>query len=1229
MTESSQLTQEKPHNRQRHGWWLGLLVLALGVAPLLSAYATSLAQEAPAAELEAAAFNGPTTSSPITMSQDEQFIWVVNPDDGSVSVLGDLDTNPRVLRTIRNVGREPQAIALDTGVRAYVVSPPDNGVTVLRVTSTNPFNAVVEKRLTTGAEPWNIVASPDGSRIFVANSGQDTITVIRTDNQTIVGSVNLKTSACNVDDQNRHFQPRGLAVTEDNLRLYVARFLSFTKPGGVQADDLGKEGVVCQLNIPANITGLPTVANVVRIAPMETGFRIDKDRDGVPDATFAYPNQMQSIVIRGNQAFLPNIAASPSGPLRFNVDTQAFVNVIDNAATGAPADAPGKSINMHLGARVPEAGKERLFFSNPWAIAFTTQSGDGNAYAVSAGSDLLVKLNVDGDGDLSFTGGVSTTTYIDLNNPDDLATSGRNAGKNPLGIVIRGDKAYTMNYISRNVSVVDLNSDSVERVIRTTALPPPGSDDEQLQVGKEIFFSSRGVFDGGKVNRLSSEGWQNCASCHFAGLGDGNIWSFAAGPRKSVPMNGTWSPHNPDDQRLLNYSAIFDEVQDFELNIRNVSGPGPVSPGPPPVLNPNHGLIISDTGNINAAPAAVAPFLPIANANRQQVTVTLPDSDTAWPALDAMKEWVRFAIRTPEGKLTTAQLPAGNTTGGLNPADVNAGRRLFFRAGCHECHGGTKWTTSHKDFVSPPAADRVATEAGVAGVVGAQFMPEFLRDIKSFALGTTANPIGNNVGAEEKNDVGVTALGKDHNGDGKGEGFNTPSLLGIYMLQPFYHNGACETLACVVSNVDHRTAGLRPGQNDPLQGAAAQAQLVAWLETLDADTPFPVNLSIDRHDIFLDPPRVIKGETVTIGANVKLFGTKADLADLLSDLGLSVITVRFQADPGLPSADVTITADSFNQDFGQAVITTTWSVPANANNATVRVTIDPGNQVVEENKTDNTAARPIRLRNPAPDRAPPTVTQVLLSDDDPFNDNDAITVSRTVKVKFRAEDNVGLQSYCVVGYRYNVARRFWEPLSCTFRPLPTPEADGSFIVEETFHPTAGVIYALVWVRDTSGNISRRANFDVISYVPSGPIPLNRNNVIVLRIPLGEGQEEVLSFTPLAGDVDVAVFDDFRNPNANRIALSANNGPVCEEVTLSGPGNFQVEARAVVNSLVEIKLEPCADGFVRAAADTEATGIHAGPEKPIVAGPPALRTEVEDEVEDEDGAGKLFLPLVRN
>ncbi|MCB0092277.1 MAG: beta-propeller fold lactonase family protein, partial [Caldilineaceae bacterium] len=596
---------------------IGVLILTLSVVFTMQAWAKETATLAVAAVTAApAVFDTPMNSSPIALSANKQHIWVVNPDDDSVSVIGDLDNNPHVIAKI-GVGDEPQSVALgvnaldDTKYYVYVANAADNSVSIINVTASTPTSITTtpfgrpEKTIVTGAEPWNIVASPDAKRVFVANSAQDTITVIRADSRTVVGNVDLRNSICNDPDRNRVFQPRGLAVTLNNDRLYVTRFLSFTKEGGTQGADDGKEGVVCELNIPADVATLPTVAGVVKLGSQDTGFNIDANGDGTPDPTRAFPNQMQSIVIRDNQAYLPNIAASPSKPLKFNVDTQAFVNVIDNAATGTPTDASAnKFINMHLGARDPEPDKTKLFFANPWAIAFTTQSGTGNAYAVSAGSDLLVKLNVDATGALSFTVDANTTRYIDLNNPEDPATADANAGKNPLGIVIRnGDTAYTMNYVSRNVSVVNLATDQVIQVIKLTDLPPAGTLAEELLVGKEMFFSSRGHFNrpagttASTDNRLSSEGWQNCGSCHFAGLTDAVVWQFVPGPRKSIPMNGTWSPHNPFDQRMLNYSAFFDEVEDFEINVRNVSGPGALAtPIAGSVQDPQHGLIISDTG---------------------------------------------------------------------------------------------------------------------------------------------------------------------------------------------------------------------------------------------------------------------------------------------------------------------------------------------------------------------------------------------------------------------------------------------------------------------------------------------------------------------------------------------------------------------------------------------------------------------------------------------------------
>ena len=154
--------QQVSHPNQRQRRLVGGLVTAVVTIAVIMAFASSgylglLAQEGSTeGALATTAFDTPTTSSPIAMSQDKSTIWVVNPDDGSVSVLGNLDSTPSFLTTVKNVGEEPQAIALDTGVgvaqRAYVVSPPDNRVTILKVSSLNPFTVVVEKRITTGAE---------------------------------------------------------------------------------------------------------------------------------------------------------------------------------------------------------------------------------------------------------------------------------------------------------------------------------------------------------------------------------------------------------------------------------------------------------------------------------------------------------------------------------------------------------------------------------------------------------------------------------------------------------------------------------------------------------------------------------------------------------------------------------------------------------------------------------------------------------------------------------------------------------------------------------------------------------------------------------------------------------------------------------------------------------------------------------------------------------------------
>jgi YVTN family beta-propeller protein len=829
-----------------------------------------------AAEARAASFPGPTTSSPITLSRNEKLLFVANPRDNTVSVV--CTTDRSILATIR-VGKDPRSVAVDPDDAFLFVANAESGsVTVIRIldSSCAGWSATFDRTIRTGSEPWNIVASPDGRRIFVSNSGQDTVTVIDARTRDVVGQVDLRDSLCNEPDRDRHLQPRGLAVTENSRQLYVTRFLSFTtdKRSARQARDVGKEGAVCRLDIDTGSARIRDYrpAQLIALKATLSGFAVDSSGDGSPDPTRAFPNQLQSIVIRGDKAYLPNVAASPESPLVFNNSTQAFVNVIEGVGESLQSD--GGAVNLHLGARDPEPGRKRLFFANPWAIGFTNQKGAGSAYVVSSGADVLVKLDVDRDGALDFTVDADTTRYVDLNDPEDSATAGANAGKNPLGIAVTrdGSRAFVANYVSGNVSIVNLGNDRVSQVFQTAALPVSGSRAEEILVGAEMFFSSRGHFNrpsGTSVStdeRLSAEGWQNCASCHFNGWTDGVVWSFGSGPRKSVNLAGSFNPQNRNQQKVLNYSAIFDEIEDFELNIRNVSGPGgvatplPCSSAPPDVsaFDPNHGLLIGDDGDVNRAPCVINAFAK-ANAGRQEVTVDPVGATPAVKALTALKNWVKFAVRVPNGPLDSDEID-----GGVPASDLREGRKLFRQQQCQSCHGGGLWSSSVKNFVSPPAGKEIACEVDLAAAappnskcvkapvfgdpVAVQFLSDFLRNVGSFNLGVRGegNGIGGDIGAPEKAAATLVAgvsqppkdgLGVDYNQDRRGLGFSPQSLLGVHAVQPYMHNGACESLACVVGDRRHRTgAGVLP---DVLDTAAKRAAVVRFLESIDAETqPF-------------------------------------------------------------------------------------------------------------------------------------------------------------------------------------------------------------------------------------------------------------------------------------------------------------------------------------------------------------------------------------------------------
>jgi hypothetical protein len=157
---------------------------------------------------------------------------------------------------------------------------------------------------------------------------------------------------------------------------------------------------------------------------------------------------------------------------------------------------------------------------------------------------------------------------------------------------------------------------------------------------------------------------------------------FPDGPRQSISMESTGehpqpptSHLNPNGapqlplflQRVLNWSAVRDEIQDFELNIRAVSG--------------GEGLITDGQAVVN--------LLPTANTGRSA-------------DLDALAAYVAMGIRAP-----ISPLRVSNAGGGQPDPEVPQGRALFAAANCQSCHGGPNWTRSRVDFTPPPVSETI------------------------------------------------------------------------------------------------------------------------------------------------------------------------------------------------------------------------------------------------------------------------------------------------------------------------------------------------------------------------------------------------------------------------------------------------------------------------------------------------------------------------------------------
>lgn len=704
-------------------------------------------------------FAGPTSSQPLALSADGSLLAVANPDRNTVSFFDVAADHDRRLARV-DVMSEPWGVAVaPDGVKTWVANTASGTVTVIRRNPQGAFR--VKRQITVGTEPYGLALAPNGTRLYVANARSNTVSVIDTATDVVIATIPVGP------------EPRGLAITNDgdaddlDETLYVTHFLALLEAGRTEGEDDAKTG---RVSVIATATSAVTATAVLQPIA-STRFKANGDALGrvAPGASFtfttgAYPNQLNGIAIRGGFAFVPSTGVSPNGPVRFDVNVQSLVSAIARASN---TDA-GVTKNLQQAIALQE-NPQRRFVAVPWAIAFEHAADTG--WIASAASDVLVKITID-----PATG--APTVRRDPS--DGTRVLQIPTGKNPRGIVVdpTDTRAYVMNYVSRDVTVIDLGTspEHVRATLRSERVPQENNREAKILLGNELYNTSIGTFDPPApgqqpiTGRMSRDGWVSCAACHPFGLSDGATWIFPSGPRRTIAQHADFDPTDGTRIRALGWSAIFDEEQDLEQYIRDVAG--------------GAGLIVMPDG-VTPDPGIDA-FDPPSTPLRQLRV-------RGMKALNALATYVRLGIRAPIS-------PVSKTS-----PDVVAGRALFISANCQQCHGGPLWSSSRVRYTPPPGGGVIAN-GQIAGE---------LRIVGTFS----------NAAFNEVRDDATTPLGNS--------GYAPPSLLSVFALPGgFLHNGAAATLDEVLQNVTHRSAGT--GGVDVLSSPSDRAKIATFLRSIDA-----------------------------------------------------------------------------------------------------------------------------------------------------------------------------------------------------------------------------------------------------------------------------------------------------------------------------------------------------------------------------------------------------------
>ena len=524
-------------------------------------------------------------------SNNEDRIWTVNPDNNSVSVFSIGGSKIAEIQ----VGNQPKTLAHAPDNRIWVAN---RGSATISVIDQSTLQVTQTIELPRGSQPYGLVASPSERAMYVVLEATGLLLKLDPDSGLQLDSVDISPSA------------RHLSIDAQGSKIYVSRYISPPLQGedrvAVDLQSGGGEIVV----IDAQMMSQESTIH------LHYSNALDSESSGS-----GLPNYLGPLVI------------SPDGVSGWVPSKQ------DNVGRGALRNQSALNFENSVRAITSRIDLATATESEPSRLDMDNASIASAAALNSTGTLLLVTLET-----------VREVSAIDPHNGAELFRF--TVERAPQGVVISpdGHYAYIHNFMDRTVTkhlLTDTLSDLSLPVQHVATFQSVASENLPLQIllGKQNFYDARD-------NRLALDGYMSCASCHADGGHDGRVWDLSSsgeGLRNTISLNGRGGPeHGP-----LHWTANFDEVHDFELQIRTLAG--------------GNGLMRDEDF------AATRDPLGASKAGLSN-------------DLDALAAYVNSLT-------TVADSPHRAADGSLTPKGA-AGRIIFEREGCATCHGGDAYTDS-------------------------------------------------------------------------------------------------------------------------------------------------------------------------------------------------------------------------------------------------------------------------------------------------------------------------------------------------------------------------------------------------------------------------------------------------------------------------------------------------------------------------------------------------------